>query len=417
MNSPRQQRVEIDEHGRLVLPPELLAYFGLKRGEKITIEVGNDVLRIRRSPHKLARVYLEPTNICNLDCRTCMRNVWNEPLGRMLESTFTRVLEGLNYFTPAPSVFFGGFGEPFSHPDLLEMIGEVTHLGIPVEIITNGILLTEEKARQLITLGVERLWVSIDGASPESYEDVRLGAALPLVLSNLENLHRLNYASGSQKLRLGIAFVAMKRNIQDLSALIRLGKSLGADRFSVSNVLPHTAELNEQRLYGQLLSLGALGDPRWQSNVDLPMLELSPNTLKSLMETVRGGCNLSINGEPLGTRGPICPFVAKGSISIRWDGAVSPCLPLLHTHVSYLDDRKRQSVAYTIGNILERNLADLWNDPVYEKLRERIQDFDFSPCTSCNSCEMVDANLEDCFGNTQPACGGCLWAQGFIQCP
>jgi hypothetical protein len=30
---------------------------------------------------------------------------------------------------------------------------------------------------------------------------------------------------------------------------------------------------------------------------------------------------------------------------------------------------------------------------------------------------MADENLEDCFGSPTPACGGCLWAQGFIQCP
>lgn len=32
-------------------------------------------------------------------------------------------------------------------------------------------------------------------------------------------------------------------------------------------------------------------------------------------------------------------------------------------------------------------------------------------------CEMSEANEEDCLGNTFPACGGCLWAQGIIQCP
>jgi MoaA/NifB/PqqE/SkfB family radical SAM enzyme len=62
-------------------------------------------------------------------------------------------------------------------------------------------------------------------------------------------------------------------------------------------------------------------------------------------------------------------------------------------------------------------LMDIWNNPEYVALRERLQEFDFSPCTFCNSCEMAESNKEDCFGNIQPACGGCLWAQGFIQCP
>ena len=47
-------------------------------------------------------------------------------------------------------------------------------------------------------------------------------------------------AHGSGLPRLGIAFVAMKRNIADLPEVIRLGQRLGADRYSVSNVLAHT---------------------------------------------------------------------------------------------------------------------------------------------------------------------------------
>lgn len=50
-------------------------------------------------------------------------------------------------------------------------------------------------------------------------------------------------------------------------------------------------------------------------------------------------------------------------------------------------------------------------------LRERVQAFDFSPCTICISCELAESNTEDCFGNRLPACGGYLWAQGFVSCP
>jgi hypothetical protein len=38
-------------------------------------------------------------------------------------------------------------------------------------------------------------------------------------------------------------------------------------------------------------------------------------------------------------------------------------------------------------------------------------------CRTCNSCDLPDINNEDCFGNVHPACGGCLWSQGFVQCP
>jgi MoaA/NifB/PqqE/SkfB family radical SAM enzyme len=122
-------------------------------------------------------------------------------------------------------------------------------------------------------------------------------------------------------------------------------------------------------------------------------------------------------GQMRGAGAKACPFVEKGSVSVRWDGAISPCLPLLHTHRSYLDFRPRTSHAFSVGNLNEQSLADAWCDPAYLDLRERLLAFDFAPCTVCNSCDMADENLEDCFGSPTPACGGCLWAQGFIRCP
>ena len=63
--------------------------------------------------------------------------------------------------------------------------------------------------------------------------------------ADLLRLKELCIERGSAVPRLGIAFVAMKRNIADLPAVIRLGQKLGADRFSVSNVLAHTPEMRE----------------------------------------------------------------------------------------------------------------------------------------------------------------------------
>ena len=69
---------------------------------------------------------------------------------------------------------------------------------------------------------------------------------------------------------------------------------------------------------------------------------------------------------------------------------VSPCLALLHTHTSYLGETERKSHAYEIGNIQQSSLMELWQDQSYVRLRERLQEFDFSPCAFCNSCQMAE---------------------------
>ena len=98
---------------------------------------------------------------------------------------------------------------------------------------------------------------------PKSYADVRLGAELPRVLANLARLRELRDAAGQTRPQIGIAFVAMRRNLADLPAVVRLGLELGAKQFSVNNVLPVTPELQGEVLY-------AGGGTTWPTSIQRP---------------------------------------------------------------------------------------------------------------------------------------------------
>lgn len=410
-------RIELDENGHLVIPAEVAAEYGLTDGALVRLQHSEGGFRLTRSTASLARVYIEITNLCNLNCSTCMRNVWDEPMGMMDMPTFERILQNIQGLDPLPTVFIGGFGEPLAHPQFLEMVAAVRKLGAQVEFITNGIMLSEEVVKTLVDLNVQRVWVSIDGATPSSYADVRLGDELPRVTENLYQMQRVKVSKSRSRPRLGIAFVAMKKNIQDLPDVIRLGKNVGADQFSVSNLLPHTAEQKQEILYLRSMDDMELQPSRWSPEVILPRMDLNALTIEVIDQVMKSNNLLNLARQPLKMAVDSCPFLEKGSVSIRWDGEISPCLPLLHTHQSYLDDRLRINHAYSFGNINEKALTEIWQSSEYVKFRERLQSFDFSFCTYCNSCDMAEANLEDCFGNDHPTCGGCLWAQGFIQCP
>ncbi len=423
MTQDKNDHLEIDKAGRVVLPPELLARYNIKPGDKIRFTETPEGLQIA-SAARLAKLYIEPTNQCNLDCRTCMRNAWDEPQGMMSDEVFNRVAEGLKAFTPVPSVFLGGFGEPLSHPKIINMIERLKGTGAAVELITNGTLLTKEMSRKLIEAGLDMLWVSLDGATPESYTDIRLGAALPKVLKNLDNFSKtINVMFGTEEshslfpqsgTKLGIAFVAMQRNIADLPEIINLGLKFGAEQYMVTNVLPYTPEM-----IGEVLYYRSIKDTE-QSRISLPQIDVNETTRNPVYQTL---LNLSTSWGGLnnGNMRNRCPFIAKGAGAIRWDGDFSPCLPLMHSVTSYLNyllnNDRRYTRHWAVGNIKEKSLSELWNDPEHLAFRERVRAFDFAPCTTCGNCEMILSNEEDCFGNTFPTCGGCLWAQGVIQCP
>ena len=417
MYTPTTTWAEVDEDGRLVLPPELVAQFGLEPGARVRVDKDDNSLRLHRPVTHLAKIYVEPTNFCNIDCLTCMRNNWDTPIGHMTEATFDRILAAIETISPRPLVFFGGIGEPLSHRRLPQMISQVKALGCTAEMITNGTLLTEKRSLELIDAGLDALWVSLDGAKPESYADVRLGAELPTVLENLTRFRRLRRPSHHPTPEIGIAFVAMKRNIADLPELLALGKRLGVARFHVSNLLPHTAETSGDILYEHTLRDIAYLPSRWLRWLKLPKMDINEFTSEPLLKAFGSGYNVIYAGNNFGQSNDVCTFIESGSLVVGWNGDVSPCPPLLHTHTGYLRGYERVSYRHVIGNVREQDLLDLWLDPEYVAYRERVHQFAFAPCSKCGGCEVSRTNETDCFDSPMPACGGCLWAQGVIQCP
>lgn len=410
---------EVDENGRLILPPEVARQYGLTPGSKVRLDEGNNIVRMHRPVTHLTKIYIEPTVACNLDCITCFRNAWDQPIGKMTDETFESIFNSLKQIDPIPSVYFGGIGEPLFHPKTIEWIRRIKQeLGVKVELITNGTTLTERKTRELIDAGLDVLWVSLDGATPESFSDVRMGAELPVILENLRRLFRMRNGGHFPQPEIGVAFVAMKRNINDLPKVIKLGHTFGARYFSVSNIQPATAEMQEDRLYKRTIRNIAYLPSPVLPKLSLPKMDFNEETQAALTEAFNSGCNVSFAGNNWGGANDVCNFVESGTMSIAWTGEVSPCWPLMHTHMSYLHGKPRLSKKHIIGNVRENTLEEIWLNPEYVAYRERLHNFVFAPCTFCGGCDLSETNEEDCLGNEiAPVCGGCLWAQGIIQCP
>ena len=291
---------EIDEHGRLVLPQEVIEKYGLKPGAKVRLDEGGNFVRMHRPITHLNKVYIEPTVACNLDCVTCFRNDWDQKIGRMSEETFRSILNSLKMLDPIPDVYFGGIGEPLFHPKTIDWISEVKELGVGVEMITNGTILTEKKSQQLIDSGLDTIWVSIDGASPNTYDDIRLGAELPRVLENLKRLFKLRKGGHFPKPEIGVAFVAMKRNIADLPKIIQMGHTFGARYYSVSNVQPITSELQEGRLYTCTMHNIAYLPSPVLPRLSLPKMDFNDATSAALIQAFNSGCNVTFAGNNWG---------------------------------------------------------------------------------------------------------------------
>lgn len=363
----------------------------------------------------LRKVHLEITNECHLDCKMCIRHAWREPARSMTDQTFAAIVDQLREIPTVETVQFGGFGESTAHAQFLEFLRMVKEAGWRAELVTNGLALTSEFLDRLLDLQLDQLVVSLDHVSGTG--ESALHPEANRVRQNLRDLFRRKVLRGSSKPEVAVAFVATTENIDALPEIKRLALSLGFSRIVVSNLVPHTAELCDRILYQHWTSARADGKPStWNPSIDLPRLDAWSKASPVIERLQRSGSNLSVLGAPLAGEGLRCRFVTEGRVAIDPDGNVSPCLALLHSYAYFFRGQRRQVRAFWVGNVNQRSLAALWEDPSYAQFRDRVLRWQFSPCIDCGGCDLRESNETDCFGNEFPCCGECLWAAGIVQC-
>ncbi|MDA8233903.1 MAG: tungsten cofactor oxidoreductase radical SAM maturase [Clostridia bacterium] len=393
--SQQFKRIKIENNGITKLPMEPADKTGgLETTEALCIQL-EDGFKIVPLLPDVKKVYLEITTKCNLACTTCIRNSWEDSLNHMEWPVFQAVLEQLKGLPDLKTVHFGGFGEPLSHPRIMEMVAAVKGLGLQAELITNGLLLSEEVAGRLVELGLDRLYISMDGPDAEEYNEIRVGSDFGAVVANIQGLNRQKQARRVEYPTLGIEFVAMRKNYHKLPKLVRLANELKVDTILVTNVLPYNEEMKDEILYDRddtKISFGA--ESMWVLiKAQLPHMKLRTERY--------------------------CKFIEDKALSVSQEGYVSPCNALLHSYQCYIYGRVKKMKPYRLGNVMEKSLREIWTDAGYAHFRSTVKDFRFPSCTDCrylDGCSYVDDNEMDCWGNS-PSCSECLWARGMIICP
>lgn len=327
------------------------------------------------------KVYVEPTSMCNLNCSICFRHGWiGEKPGHMDLSLFRTLAEQIRNTPSVREVFFGGMGEPLFHPEICRMISLLPE-DRKVSLLTNGTLLTEECSKALLEAGLDELWISMDGFTPQIYESIQSGSRYERILSNIRAFNEIRRHTGA---RLCITFVVTPENIGQLELINEFADACEIDQLNISHEIPGHPVPKEDMLYDR--------------------------------EDIFTG-KMRRYGPCEAHEEHVCPFVSGNSVFIRRDGEVIPCMQLLHSCYTYLYEQRRKITSFSYGNIAERSLMDCWNDEEYRAFRHRVNTFYFPFCTSCWGCEDREENLCDCFLGEAPTCGACLWSSGKVFCP
>jgi short-subunit dehydrogenase/MoaA/NifB/PqqE/SkfB family radical SAM enzyme len=309
---------------------------------------------LKQRPYRLLQV--ESALACNLDCVMCP---WTE-IRRNLENKGVMSLEIWEAIKPqlkkVKSVDFTGGGEPLLQPHLAKWMADAKSAGCETGILTNGLLLTEKKATELIQAGWDWLCVSMDGATEEKYEQIRQGSNFTKVC---ENLGRISDLRRGGKPKTMINFVLMNINFDQVEGIVKLAKELKVDQVNFKQCDVIRGERGK-------------GFGLFQSEETRELRRMRKALDKAI--TLANKLGVKTTSFPFTPKQkPVCDQDPRDSMFIRFNGEVAPCINLaIGGPTTFLgEDVTMPAIHY--GNIREESLEQLWETEPCRHYRERFQ--------------------------------------------
>ena len=420
-----------------------------------------------------SRLFVEVTTKCNLTCSMCVKQNGKGgiPEGMMSPDTFDALTP---LFPHLDSLVLNGIGESLLHPQLETFIAKAKTF-LPeqarVGFQSNGMALTDQRAASLIDAGLDRICLSLDTVSDDSFRAIRGGGELRGVNAAFSSLHKAKRRYRKNAFEIGIEFVLMRSNLAELPEAVRWAARKGARFALVTQLLPYHKDLVAQTAYDTNTAGAVSIYERWKAKALREGVDIrdyfdifmkyaktkEDQRVISCVEQMRNDANaqgITLHLERLLQRdeewfahaGRIfdeardvareekieltlpemvprntrkCEFVEGDGAFVAWNGDVHPCYFLWHQYACFVGGIEKRIKPWVFGNIRDRNILDIWNDENSRSFRERVLGYRFPFCFDCSFalCDYVgEADFEhDCYHELVP-CGACLWCTGLFQC-
>lgn len=169
---------------------------------------------------------IEITTKCNLKCIMCEHTYWDEPSCDMTFQEFKYIID---QFPKTKWIGLTGIGESLLNKDFLKMLKYAKSKSIYIELYDNFIFAAPKISKEFINIGVDRIIASVDAATKETYEKIRVGADFENTINNLENFIRLKKEMNSHFPELDFHFIVSKLNVSEIPDYVNLIHSLQSD--------------------------------------------------------------------------------------------------------------------------------------------------------------------------------------------
>ena len=270
---------------------------------------------------------IEPTTACNLGCPECPSGLkkFTRPTGKLDVLFHQKLLKNVG-----KQVFYINYyfqGEPFLHPQFLDLIKEAKVHKIYTSTSTNAHFIDEVKADEIVNSGLDRLIISIDGMTQETYENYRVNGTLSKVLEATKFLIASKKKFKSATPHLIFQFLAVRQNEHEVPSVFKLAKEIG-----IKEVRIKTAQLYDYKNGNKLMP----------ENEDYSRYKLASNGTYVLKYKTGNHC-----------------WRMWSSSVLTWDGKVVPCC----------FDKDAQHV---LGSVADQDFDLIWKSKKYSNFRNAI---------------------------------------------
>ncbi|KHD05571.2 hypothetical protein PN36_04360 [Candidatus Thiomargarita nelsonii] len=289
------------------------------------------------SPRSLpVYIKIEPTPLCQLKCPGCKQSsmYYKKQFRSSMQISlddFKRIVEPLSHTLLGISL--SNHGEPLLHKNIASLIEYAHSKHIAVSFPTNlSMKLDETSIEKLVKSGLDTLFVSLDGASEETYQEYRVGGNFSRVLQNVKALSEAKRRFGLKRPKIIWKFVVFNHNKHEVEVVRQKYRELGFDNYELAP----------------------------DSRTD-PKAKKAKKAYQASLLKKRKGC-----------------FWLWHTMIIQWDGRVYPCC-------------RRGNQLFNIGNVIQENSKEVWYSEKYRVLRQGFSELDkmHPVCKKCMGYESV----------------------------
>jgi radical SAM protein with 4Fe4S-binding SPASM domain len=360
-------------------PSEMDHLFQLRENRKLNLNEQYAQLETLQSMP--LHVTIPTGDRCNLQCVFCTDRSSSSPT-KYTDLTFNQFLQFIEPLDKALLVQLYGWGEPLFNPDYEKMFDYVAehYPGTRIYISTNGVLLTKKWVAKLLDYGKCLVNVSLNAATPDTYERLMQKKLFHRVVKNVQNLMEVKEKRKEEDFLVTLSYVTIKPNIHELSRLIDLSDKLGIDYITLQDL--NILEESHHQLF--------LGDGEMEvRNIFLAARELAQvrgiyldsfthYSVEYFVQDRSESVSIDLPGDCLSVWEQVDnpPFYPQpGECYEPWmtfmvsqNGAVTTCC-------------RAKDV---MGNVLEQSFDEIWNGEKYRTYRRTVNTF--RPPEACLIC-------------------------------